>query len=563
MVKGEQMKRKYRNIILINIVLLLSSCAGNGFQLEETKVVGNTEPTNGFNAEIDEIQEIVDKLVDVKSIEENIILGYPIEEVLLSGELKNSREISVVLDHLRTYYEEQVIEDYLYYLKRSYQKFYPEVGVFWRGNLLVNGNVYKREATSVSYDIHYVSVTETEDIVSVITKVTPIYTGKYIVRGEKSIEYRGNEKIFTFNLRKQESGEYKLVKLENSLVAMMEAEIGEKLHTAVKEEMPEYPLLKSISFESESQKKAYYLAFDAATRLQKNGLDNLYDQYAQVWLDQEEVWFLMGDDYQKFIESIEKKTPEERLNLLKVDYEGWEYAFSLPNYSRKIMVFNVDENGDIEAMAFMMVVERGIEEDFKRHESDVRSLISNLDEERKIMFDNQISVHEKVLQLVELNKNYYNKALYGQYQGTIFSNKQYNYSFYPGSILGYMTMRLEEIPRFSSAGGFPSIYVDLNKEAHFIFPPGQYQGEELAKSRILTSFFYTECVGSPNLLCTEDEEEVVYISVEDSYLFPEINVYIYDEISIEMMRRDEKSNWKISSIYPVWLLPGADLWSYE
>lgn len=313
----------------------------------------------------DNLKSAVEELVKVKMIEWEIVFGLPLEDVALLGNLKKGRDIEHVVEYFEKYYTEDVLKEYLYYLKRSTtQELYLAVGVFWGSKYEVVGNSYKREATEVKYDFIYKSIEKQAGITKIVLEVTPTYYGDFAINGESSSIFTDNKRMVTLFL-KEEDKRYKLINLDKAAIDEMEKEIGETIDLNQEKDLPKYEELEKFEYNSEEEKEGLYFAYDILTRLVEGGHDKLYDRYETLWLTPEEK------DYVGMKDSLSLKN-------LEVDYQGWDYAYiwqhqdylyKSPNNSMKsnpyqkkdILLFNV-EGDEVVTITMMETLVGDIEE---------------------------------------------------------------------------------------------------------------------------------------------------------------------------------------------------------
>lgn len=381
-------------------------------------------PVNAVEIEDKDLMLAVEELVKVKMIERELVFGLPLEDAALLNNLNKGRDIEFVVEHFNKYYCEDVLKQYLYYLKRSTsQELYLSLGVFWGSDYAVVGNVYKRNAKEVKYNIEYQSIEEKNGITRVIVEVTPIYYGDYDFRGEKTTEFTDNKRMVTLFLSK-ENETYKLSELDKATIDEIEKEIGEPIDLDQEKDTPVYDKLNEFKYKNKQEKAGLYFTYDILSRLVYGGHDKLYDRYEELWLTQE------NKDYKGMLEHI-------NLENLKIDYLGWDYAYfyeyedfklksgdgirkSDPYQKIDILLFNVDATEVKKIVMMESLTEEDIEFQTKI-EALMEPFIPIMNTEVEMFMGSE---YGGVFTLSELENEYDKYSLYGfdELNSMIFDN---------------------------------------------------------------------------------------------------------------------------------------------
>ncbi len=533
-------------ILVCSIILMSCSVSESSSGVENQSEEENTLIT-------EEVKTAIEELLPVKAIEKELVFGYSIEDVRLMDNLEQGRNIRYVIEHFDKYYEDEVLEKYLYYLKRSTtQTFYKEIGVFWGDSYSVVGNVYKREAKSISYDIKYIDIQERKGSLEVKVEITPIYHGDYNVRGLKSDNYRSEKEIVTLHLSEGMNGEYRLMQLSDDVLLKMEEEIGEKIDLHKEKKDLNYPELEILKYESDSQKEGFYFAYDILKRFEKGRLNSIYDQYNQIWIHLDREKLLKYENHLEYLMNRELSP-----DFLKEDYGAWDYAFLLEDSpdkwksrSSRLMAFNVD-NGDIWKLAFIDNTEV-IDEFLLNYESEVENIKSYVNNEINLVLNLDEDSFTNKSSLLEYTNRYYDKLYSGEVEGISITNSEEN--AWTNTIYGKINTELVDQQRKVDTLKIAQWKVEENGEEYsLVYPPS---GRE--KNYFTTSLICLYCYDScDNELSYQIGPIRLVIGTE--YLYPEINLYIYDSKNLDIKRESVDHEWKLfrfhDEIYTRWTEP--------
>ncbi len=544
-----------KKLFILVCSIILMGCSVS----ESSSGVENQREENTLITE--EVKTAIEELLPVKAIEQELVFGYAIEDARLIDNLVEGRNIDYVVEHFSKYYEEKVLEEYFYYLKRAKtQRFYREVGVFWGDHYREVGNIYKRNADSVTYKIDYQKAYQNQDVLVVHTIVYPTYHGEYTVRGESSNLYESNPKKLVFHLRKDDAGEYKLVQFSDAIINAMVEEIGEEIELNQEKEETIYPVLGTIEYETESQKLGMYLAHDVVTILADEGLDALHDKYSQVWVTIEQVgdkappsvnrWGAEGYHLGNFQQKISDINPSTE--RLRESYAGWDYAYHLfsPSHTSPwmygedfILVFNVDENQDISSLSFMHNIDPlKKDENLDNYKETIERFKPALNDQMNLLLGEVGGIVFNLREFGEYSKSLYTDSVAINVEGTpITSEYRTASTFY-----GMLNKSIKDYGRRVNFARIP--YWKYSDEGRYslIYPDGKRVIDPYAEADLILATYY--CVGLEQYDCDRYsyEEGVVGLDIEVKYFYPSINLYMYGIRHLYMSRSSVLDKWEFA-----------------
>lgn len=495
-------------------------------------------PVNAVEIEDKNLMLAVEELVKVKMIERELIFGLPLEDVALLNNLNKGRDIEFVVEHFEKYYCDDVLKQYLYYLKRSTsQELYLSLGVFWGSEYAVVGNSFKRNAEEVKYHIDYQSIEERKGITKVIVEVTPTYYGNYDVRGEKESEFIDSKRMVTLFLSK-DNETYRLTRLDKATIDEMVNEIGEPIDLNQEKGMPVYDKLKEFEYTSEKEKAGLYFTYDILSRLIEGGHDKLYDRYENLWLTPE------YKDYEGMLKQINLKN-------LRCDYLGWDYAYfyehedfryksadgtkkSDPYQKIDILLFMV-EGSEVKKITMMETL---TEVDFvlqAKIEALMKPFIPLMNSEVEIFMGDPFGDNNT---LQELQSKLDESVIYGYYEW----------------IRYFLDGIVEQGIRLSDSAPTKSLIIDRDTDIYkFNLPKGIPEENVYSDSKITL----INKVFVPTVSVEEDKnlypyKELISFSISRKFDFKTINFIMHDSIGIIIQnstKLDSESNWSVDYGY--------------
>ncbi len=486
-----------------------------------------------------EIQSIVEFFVHAKSIEWEMVFGYPIEDIRLVGNLQYGRHIDNVLEHFEAYYESEVVSEYLYYLKRSTtQTFLEEIGVFWGDSYAVIGNVYKRDATSIEYEIEYTNIEEEGDILVVSTVVTPIYYGDYFVRGKESTSFQAMEKELDFHLRKDENGEYKLTQFNEDILDAMEEEIGEEINLYQEEQDRYYPELEELEYKSEAQKEAIYYAYDLLFLYSQGGIDSIYDNYNHLWMSK---IYETANSRNRVKEELQKGM---KLEWLKENYFGWDYIYFLDFssvYPVLAIAFNIDQGKITNASWITENLKKNSE--YEYFTEVFKNFEDYLNEEYNMFLGQNGTIENPLELLKKYSISQFYKSSNNYIEGlpiTIPSSQEDSSSWaLSNNPYSYLKKELIDNPRRVDTSRFPYWKVEDNLEDFYMVIP---KGKAIPNS--LGGFFVFEILAFQSDF-NPFEVGPINFRIMKQYSYPRINLFIYRYRWMSLERDTMNDSWKI------------------
>lgn len=488
-------------------------------------------PQQDIKAEIteEEIKKVIEELVSIKDMEWEIVFGLPIEGVRLTDGLTEGRNIQYVIEHFKKYYEEDVLQQYLYYLKRStQQELYYHQGVFWGSRFKVSGNIYKREATNLEYEIEYLSFKYHEDSVEVVTSVAAVYYGDYLIRGVKSNEYREDPKEYVFHLREDEEGNWKLIKLSDEVIDEIEDEIKESINSNQKEEISIYNEVKNLDGIEQYNLEDINLIYDACLRFITGGKDALYDQYEKVWLGDSSIYPEYSLEETDLLENFD-------LSNLRREYMGWDYGYIFKKWSfYEIIVFNID-NKDITRMSIMHFFEEEESENIEKTKKIIDPFLDALNQKYNILLGEAGGYENSREELIEFLERYYRDGLYGNKRWVHFYGQPLN------TLGAYYIKKFVDTPRLIENAWISSVVINQNNNNFSrMYPPGKQTIMPYNNYKVIST---QENIGN----------EIVTYNVEvlTQYFYEDINLFHYSRTGVYLVRYGGESEpWYLTVFTP-------------
>lgn len=490
-----------------------------------------------------EIKKVVEYFVLVKDIEDEIIFGYPIEELRLVGSLKEGRNIPYIVDFFENNYEEEVLDQYLYYLKRNTsQRYHKEMGIFWGSNYKVIGNVAKREANSIEYEIDYKSIEVKDDITVVNIEVTPIYFGDYNNRGRQFTEYRAEKKEMELKLRKDIHGKYKLVELSEENLANMETEIGKEINLEQNEELLfSNPNMDLMEFQSESQKQGYIFAYDLIQRFSQGGINKVYDRYNQLFCICLEV------TQERIDNIVSKEIPVE--NLLE-GFKGWDYGYILSEedvsyeIGGSVLLFNV-ENKEVTRLSVLPYYFSEEELRIEIAQQKLNKFIPALNQELNLYLGTEAKEGVTLKQV----EDYAEKYMIGGFEGIPREDKG---GAEPWSFGAWILPQIIDNSRRINTGRIGAwLYDPQTKEYSLSLPDGK---------QIVEPFSNVKAIRINDERKNSYDDEFYWtlsMDIESHYFYSSINLYQYDidKIRIVYISNNRiKGKWLLDVDWGIYLL---------